>query len=168
MAHREIDGLLLRDALFQTLRGNLHQQLASTFLVWQFEISPHHLREDELIVEDVRLFQRSPRHQIVLLRDRLQVCGRGWGGLLLHIHIERYSLFAESHVWISRDIYRPVNQRLRCVEGNVELGIVSLSGRSVQQLVELLDFLFGGGQAASVVRQQFSTTDNFHTTTTCP
>ena len=46
----------------------------------------------------------------------------------LHVDIERHGLRAILHIGIGRDVDRPENQRLQCVQCNIELGIIGLAG----------------------------------------
>ena len=142
MAHREIDRLLLRDTLLQTLGSHLHQQFPRALLTGQVEVAPHHFGQNKLEVKDIRLLQRAPRHQVVgSLRGHLLECRLPHRLSVCHIYIERYGLRTIGHLGVGRHVYRSVYQRLYGIKRDVKLGVISLSRCLVECQVETLDVI---------------------------
>ena len=121
----------LRDPLFQTLSGHLHQQFGDALLCRQVEIMAQYLGEDKLVVQPIGLRQGAPRQEHLFQLTVFHLCHGRWHFILRHIDIKRNGLWAIGQVWISTQIDDTVQPRLIGIERDLKLGVIDLPRHSI-------------------------------------
>ena len=115
----------LWNALIETLRSNLHQQLCFPVLVRQFKVMSHNSFHDKGPIQVIGSCYCSSRHQVFFFTTNLY---RLRNIVVFCISIEWAGIRIEESLWVGTHVYSPVEARLK--EFYVEAKLILISPAS--------------------------------------